>query len=186
MSARRIDPKAGTLGTATVVAIGTLMLTAASAAARDTGQERETLDGLARTHVVVYLEGATEGFSARALQTEVEQALRGVGLQVISDAQLQSDIDAGLLIVSVGSVENKRSNSDQLSGYAYRTDLNLWQITTLNRASWIRTYSATWQAPMRLGTCAPDALAADVRQSIGGQVEQFLTAYRAANPKKRH
>ncbi len=184
MSAKRIARGAPRLPTAAVV-LSALVLASPPAAARDTGQERETLDGLVRLRVVVYLEGATDGLAAPTLQKDVEQAARAAGLQLISDAQLQSGADAGLLIVSVGAVETKLLSSDQLSGYAYRTDLNLWQVTALSRANWIRTYSATWQAPMRLGTCAPDALAAEVRKSIDGQVEQFLAAYRAANPKKR-
>src|SRR5512139_1309639 len=125
MSARGMVSGIGALPAAALV-IGTLALAASPAGARDSGQERETLERLGRMRAVVYLEGATNGLAAPALQNEVEQALRGVGLQIISAAQLQSVADAGLLIVSVASVENKLSTSDQLAGYAYRTDLSLW------------------------------------------------------------
>jgi hypothetical protein len=168
-----------------IVVSTVLLVTGSSARARDTGQEQETLKGLVRVHVVVYVEGSANSVASPVLQKDVEHALQQSGLRVISGAELKSDPNAGLLIVSVGSLEDKLSGPEQLAGYAYRTDLNLWQITTLSRASWIRTYTATWQAPMRLGTCGPDAVAVEVGKSVGGQVDQFLAAYRAANPKKK-
>ena len=166
-----------------IIAAAVIALWVLPARAKDSEQERATLKGLERVRVVVYVEGTAAGVEASTLQKNVEQAVRRAGLRVITAAQRESDPDAGLLVVNVASVENTLAGSERRVGYAYRTDLNLWQVAMLLRAEWIRSYSATWQAPGRLGTCASDALAAEIEKSVDAQLNLFLAAYHAANAR---
>jgi hypothetical protein len=150
------------------------------AVALDNKFERATLAGLMGVHVVVEdMDPATEkdGLERSTLQTDVELKLRQAGIRVLTREEVFAVPGTAALYLNVNTLRHRTGL------YAYCIELELKQGVTLIRNLAITTLGATWQAPGFLGTVGADRLHT-VRDDVRDQVDQFLNAYLAANPKK--
>ena len=132
--------------------------------------DRATMRGLKAVKVVV--DAATPemeriGLSQEHLRTDIEEKLRGAGINVNNDAQ--EFLGLGI------STSPARKGPQPLS-----MDLALYQVVQLNRNKTTRTVAPTWSLqrvlllPARqMGRIVPDAM--------DDLVSQFIQAYREVN-----
>lgn len=150
------------------------------ALALDTPNERITLVGLTGVHVVVYDmsgEGEREGLTRSSLQAELEQRLRLAGLRPLGASEALRSMGRPTLELRFNLARSREA--PQL--HVYSVDLALRQQIRLARDRTIESFAITWSDPPQVGTVEP-ALLSVVRDAIRAKVEQFVTAWRAANP----
>ncbi len=153
---------------------------AASAVALDTPNERITLVGLTGVHVVVYDmsgEGEREGLTRSGLQAELEQRLRRAGLRPLGASEALSSAGRPTLELRLNLARSRQA--PQL--YVYSIDLALRQQIRLARDRTLDSFAITWSDPPEVGTVEPARLSV-VRDAVRAKVEQFITAWQAANP----
>lgn len=162
------------------VAIGVLVLAVAGpAAALDTPNERVTLAGLTRLHVVVdelSPDAEREGLTRAALQAEVERRLQQAGLRVLGGAEALAADGRPTLHVRV---EVARI-ADLPDLFLYSVDLTLRQRTWLARDRKIESHSITWSDTRQVGAVRAGRIGA-VRDAVRAKVEQFLKAWETVN-----
>jgi len=146
----------------------------------DSPVERETLTGLTGVHVVVEeMNPAAEkdGLTEFTLQMDVELKLRQAGIRVLTSGERLVAPGNPYLYLRVGTIKN------EMGLYAFDTDLELRQEVRLTRNPAITSLAATWSARGRIGSIGSRNLPS-VRDSVRDQVDEFLNAYLAANPKR--
>ena len=116
-----------------------------------------------------------DGLSRSVLIVDVELRLRQAGITVLS---ADSD-DAPILYVAVTAV---RSRYEPV--YAYFVEIDLRQVVVLGRNVSFSTYAATWWATATVATVGAARFPDSVRGSIRNQVDEFINAYLAVNPKR--
>ena len=153
----------------------------APALALDTPNERITLVGLTGVHVVVYDvggEGERAGLAPRDLQADVEQRIRKAGLRPLTANEAIKSASRPTLEVRVRLVPSAASPNL----YLYSVELALRQGIQLARNRTIESFAVTWSDPPDVGAVEAAARAATVREAIRVKVEQFVSAWLAANP----
>lgn len=160
-----------------VVLLGGL---ASPAPALDTPNERITLVGLTGVHVVVYRTG-TEGDQDRLarprLQAELEQRLRLAGLRPLGATEALGSAGRPTLEFRLSLARSRQG--PQL--YVYSVELALRQQIQLARARTLESFAITWSDPPEVGIVEP-AHVSVVLDAMRAKVDQFLAAWRAANP----
>jgi hypothetical protein len=114
------------------------------------------------------------GVTKEQLQAEVERQVRRAGITVFSGQEAAAPADLAFVVVSVTTL---RHTGDL---YAYAVDLAVYQTATLLRDPTRRSL-VTWTVGS-LGLVGADNLRA-ISTSVGQQVEHFIQAYRAVNPR---
>jgi hypothetical protein len=153
---------------------------AGPALALDTPNERITLVGLTAVHVVVYDmggEGERAGLGPRSLQAELEQRLRKAGLRALGASEALKS--ANRLTLELRLKLLRSPDAPQL--YVYSVDLALRQQIQLARNRMIESFAITWSDAPEVGAVEPGRLSV-VRDAIRAKVEQFVSAWQAANP----
>jgi len=153
---------------------------ASPASALDTPNERITLVGLTGVHVVVYDMGTErdrEGLTRPSLQAELERRLRRAGLRPLGAAEALKSVGRPTLELRLNLVKTREAH--QL--YVYSVDLALRQQIQLARARTIESFAITWSEIPEVGTVDPAQLSV-VLDAVRAKVEQFITAWQAANP----
>ncbi|HEV8440419.1 MAG TPA: hypothetical protein VGT40_20205 [Methylomirabilota bacterium] len=154
---------------------------AAPALALDTPNERITLVGLTGVHLVVYDEmhgeGERAGLGPSSLQAELEQRLRTAGLRALSASEALRSLSRPTLELRLKLMRSREV--PQL--YVYAVGLALRQQIQLARDRTIDSFAITWSEPPEVGTVEQARLSV-VRDAIRAKVEQFITAWQAANP----
>jgi hypothetical protein len=148
--------------------------------ALDTPNERITLVGLTAVHVVVYdlrAEGDRESLTRSSLQAEVEGRLRLAGLRPLGAADAMRSAGRPTLELRV----NVSRSTGAPNLYVYSVDLALRQQIQLTRARTIESYAITWSEPPDFGTVDATQFSR-IMNAVRAKVEQFLVAWRAANP----
>ena len=140
----------------------------------DSGQ----LKGIGAVHVVVEeLNPEAEGLGLRKadIQQDTELGLSTAGIRIETREQRLAR-NSGVLYVKVGS------HCDDTCGFSIEV---LYRETVLARrdpANILITFATTWKAAGTNGTVGESNLH-QVRDSVKNQVDQFINAYLAANPK---
>jgi hypothetical protein len=150
---------------------------AVPALALDTPNERITLVGLTGVHVVVHDmggEGERAGLRLRSLQAELEERLRKAGLRALGANEALKSPSRPTLELRL-----KLVRSPEL--YVYSVDLALRQQIQLARNRTIESFAVTWSEPPEVGAVEL-ARVSVVRDAIRAKVEQFVSAWQAANP----
>lgn len=153
---------------------------AAPALALDTPNERITLVGLTGVHVVVYdmgREGERAGLGPSSLQAELEQRLRKAGLRALGASDALKSASRPTLELRLKLVRSHEA--PRL--YVYSVDLALRQQIQLARNRTIESFAITWSDPPEVGA-VERARVSVVRDAIRAKVEQFVSAWQAANP----
>ena len=148
--------------------------------ALDTPNERITLVGLTGVHVVVYdmgTEGDRERLTRSRLQAELEQRLRLAGLRALGATEaLRSE---GRPTLELRFYLARSRQAREL--YVYSVDLALRQQIQLARARTLESFAITWSEPPEVGTVERAHLSV-VLDAMRAKVDQFVAAWRAANP----
>ena len=140
----------------------------------DTQIERDSLRDLDGVRVVV--ESPASGLDKDQLQKVVESKLRAAGIKV----QNQGDFPVGDPFLRLRVTTTAETNGI----VGYNVDLEFLQIVFLRRNPALTFNSAqTWKARGQVGLAPAAQLAAKIQQELSAQVDQFIAAYRAANPK---
>ena len=162
-----------------LVVVGIVTVPGIRVWALDDEAARATLKGL--PGVVVWVwdidpEIARSGVTQQQVQTEVERQVRRAGITVFSHQDAGTPADAAFLTVSVTTLRHTGGLS------AYTVDLAVYQTATLLRDPTPRSL-ATWTVGS-IGLVDPSDLRA-ISTSVSQQVEHFIRAYRAMNPRAR-
>ncbi|MCI0547270.1 MAG: hypothetical protein L0027_08295 [Candidatus Rokubacteria bacterium] len=148
--------------------------------ALDTPNERITLVGLTGVHVVVYdvgTDGERERLTRSSLQAELEKRLRLAGLRPLGATEALRSVGRPTLELRFNLARSR--HAQQL--YVYTVDLALRQQIQLARARTIESFAITWSEPPDVGTVEPSQFSV-VLDAVRAKVEQFIAAWRAANP----
>jgi len=146
----------------------------------DTPNERITLVGLTGVHVVVYDmtgEGERSGLKPASLRAELEQRLRRAGLRPLGASEALGSAGRPTLELRL----NLARSAEAPHLYVYSVDLALRQGVRLARDRTIESFAITWSDPPQVGAVEPARLSV-VRDAVRAKVEQFVTAWLAANP----
>ena len=148
--------------------------------ARDLPGERESLAGLAGVYVSVEPmdpDVEREGLARSTLQTDVELKLRQAGIRVLTEAEVFVAPGFPHLYLRVGTVRGS-----EWPLYAFEILLELRQRVMLARKPTIALDAPTWRTSS-VGSVGNKNLNR-VREPVRDQVDAFINAYLAANPKQ--
>jgi len=151
---------------------------AALGAASDSSMDRSTLRGLKAVKVVVdspATEVEREGISSDGLRITIEQKLRDAGITVDHDA-------VEFLGLNISSARPPRRTLISKGPISLVVNLGLYQIVLLNRDKATKTVTETW-GDQRVAPASPKAIEHTVDDAVEDLVNEFITAYRAMNPK---
>ncbi len=156
-----------------------LTLGAALCAASDSSMDRSTLRGLKALKVVVDSpapEVEREGVSGDGLRITIEQKLREAGITVDHDA-------VEFLGLNISSARPPRKMLMSKAPISLVINMGLYQIVLLNRDKSTKTVTETW-GDQRVAPAAPKAIEHTVSDAVDDLISEFITAYRAVNPKQ--
>jgi hypothetical protein len=140
----------------------------------DTQIERDSLRDLDGVRVVVESPGGA--LDKDQLQRAVESKVRAAGIKV----QNQGDFPVGDPFLRLRVTTTAESNGI----VGYNVELEFLQIVFLRRNPALTFNSAqTWKATGQMGLVPAARLVGKIQQELSAQVDQFIAAYRAANPK---
>jgi hypothetical protein len=137
----------------------------------------QALDGVRSVTVLVERspEAVAAGIDTTALRHQAEDAVQRLGLTLVP-AGARDSAD-GVLYVNTFTATNP-----QRSWYAAYFEVEMMQPVTIDRTPDARLYATTWEAPMRLRVVEPGKIGAEVTQVVGGMLDEFASAWKAANP----
>lgn len=141
--------------------------------------DRSTLRGLKALKVVVDSpapEVEREGVSGDSLRITIEQKLRDAGITVDHDA-------VEFVGLNISSARPPRKMLMSKSPVSLVINMGLYQIVLLNRDKSTKTVTETW-GDQRVAPAAPKAIEHAVSDAVDDLVNEFITAYRAVNPKQ--
>jgi hypothetical protein len=141
--------------------------------------DRTTLRGLKALKVVVDSpapEVEREGVSGDGLRITIEQKLREAGITVDHDA-------VEFLGLNISSARPPRKMLISKGPISLVFNLGFYQIVLLNRDKATKTITETW-GDQRVAPAAPKAIEHTVNDAVDDLVNEFITAYRAVNPKQ--
>jgi hypothetical protein len=169
-----------------IVGLSIFALALASWAWADDNEfSRPSLKGL--TGVGVVVEGLSSNMdgmnlSREQIQTDVELRLRKAGIRVFSKSELLATPGVPYLYVNLGTFPFKLANG-QTIGMAFSIDVSIKQNVTLVRDRNATVMgAATWQTGSTGSTGISQIQG--LRGVIGDQVDVFINAYFAMNPKQ--
>lgn len=139
--------------------------------AGDSAMDRATLRGLKAIKVVIDRPDPQierQGITQDQLQSEVADQLRKAGITVDENA-------SEFLGLSLKSARVRRGS------YPVALSLGVYQVVWLSRDKTIKTVAETWSA-QDVFSVPPKNLNRVFRGTVGELVDQFIRAYRAANP----
>ncbi len=162
------------------MAISALIMALVSpAVAQDTENTRATLAGLTGVEVLVEGMGTDaekDGLAKSTLQTDVELKLRQAGICVLGENERFAVPGSPLLYLRVSTLLGEGL-------YVFDIILELNQMVRLVRNPSITLLTRTWAATGKFGLVGKNKLSTK-REDVRDQVDQFINAYLAANPKK--
>jgi hypothetical protein len=165
------------VGTWTLVLL--LWLTGSPASAMDDNESsRRSLKGLRGVSVMttsVRPEFERDGLSRSTIQTDAELKLRQAGIAVVPAAS-----GGAMLYVRVNAIQ-----SDKVPGvYAFSVDVQFIQVGALVRDQEVPGLMVTWSTSPVIAMVGGARFAASIRDEVRDQVDGFVNAYLAANPKR--
>jgi len=152
-------------------------------AAAEHPMERATLKGIGAILVIIEeIEADVEraGLSNATLQTDVEVRLRQSGIRVISSSE-RNTVQGSYANLYVNV--NVLHSSNCLS-YVYSVRAEVTQPVLLERDHKIFTIASTWRATGSIATAGSARFATTAREEVRDQIDQFINAFLAMNPKR--
>ncbi len=156
----------------TIIAALVLFASATRGMAGDTPMDRATLRGIKALKVVADRTGPDlerAGLTAASLQSQVEEKLRNAGVPIDGKA---------IEFIAVRAL----AAHDRRTPYALCLSLGVYQIVSLARDAAVKTSTETWGSESVL-IIPPQQLSRATAESVDALLNQFLEAYRSANPK---
>ena len=147
--------------------------------AADDEASRASLKGLRGIYLVIQnLDPPEEqaGLTTADIRTDVELKLRLAGIPVLSEDQWLNTRGGAYLYVKVEVF----ARAD--SAWPYTSTVSVTQHVTLDRTPTIATWGSTWSVDI-LGSVG-SLKVRSIRDRLKDQVDQFINAYLAVNPKK--
>lgn len=141
--------------------------------------DRSTLRGVKALKVVVDSPAADverEGVSSDGLRITIEQKLREAGINVDHEAN-------EFLGLTVSSARPPRRMMLAKGPISLVIHLGFYQIVLLNRDKTTKTITETW-GDQRVTPAQSKTIDRAVTDAVDDLVNQFITAYRAVNPKQ--
>lgn len=164
-----------------ILLILVLGLAGSPAVAMDTELSRSTLKGLRGVSVMIEsLEPEVErdGLSRSTIETDVELKLRQAGITVVPPGDQKNSLGA-FLYVNVNAIQSSANRGL----YAYSVHVAVNQVVRLVRDREVRTVAATWSTGT-IVIVGATRISASVRENVRDQVDRFVNAYLAVNPKQ--
>lgn len=156
-----------------------LLFCAFAADAQDSALDRSSLKDLDGVRVVVEelpANVASKTFTAELLRKSIETKLRDTKIPVLNQGEFP--VGDPFLRVRVTTTAAEKGLA------AYRVDLDFAQIVFMRRNPTITFNRAqTWYATPVMGLSPTARLAENINKGMAQQVDQFIAAYLAANPK---
>lgn len=125
------------------------------------------------------------GISAERLEGLVRTRLKAADISMLSPVEQQRTAGRPGLSLHVAALGLE--NDEFL--YSVHLDLRQWVALLGNPGATLETALAvpatTWSPEYRFGIAPSDAVRADVLTAVGQMVDEFVEAYRRANPKPR-
>ena len=149
--------------------------------ARDLPGERESLVGLEGVYVLVEEMSSREeqaGLARSTLQTDVEVKLRQTGIRVLTETEGLVAPGSPFLHLHVKTV----GLGEERLFYGIVIRLQLVQAVVLARNRTIGLHAPTWESS-GVGVTGAKLLYR-MRENVRDQVDEFINAYLAANPKR--
>ena len=174
---------ASRFGWTPAMAVSAFMLALVSPAVAEgiTELEQATLAGLTGVGVIVLEMGPDAeigGLAKSTLRTDVELRLRQAGIRVLGENEALAAPGSPYLYLHVNTAKPQGGDIYAISIY-----LGLAQGVRLTRNPAIASMGTTWRARGTIGT-APANRLHQVRDAVRDNVDEFINAYLAANPKK--
>jgi len=142
---------------------------------------RETLQGMRGVNVLVEgikEEAEKDGLTTRQLQTDVEVELRKAGIRVLTEEQSLKSPGKPYLYLYV--ITLKREGGRE---YVYCIELSLRQNVYLSRKRSMDLIATTFGPLGGVGVASVAHMSNHVRKIVRDQVNRFINAYLAVNPK---
>ena len=118
------------------------------------------------------------GLSERSLRSDIEVQLRRAAVRVLSQVQQCGALPCLYVHVTTTTVPGTTNST------ASFVHVGLQQLMSLSRDTSVALSVETWRALGRIGL-APSAQTADrVRDAVRNEVDQFITAFLDANPRR--
>lgn len=162
------------IGTGILVA---LLLSGSSAWGFGTELSRSSLAGI--EGITVRIEGNIENeldqesLTKDKLKVEAESRLKKAGIALLSDLEFLKTKERPMLNITIDTLKHGK-------GYIFSVTAQLYQHVYLINQSQDRTYPATtWSGPGAMGIFYDPE---DLKVLINESVDEFITAYRLANP----
>ena len=121
-------------------------------------------------------EGASKaGLFAWQLKTDIELRLREAGLAILPPSAAPG---SQVLFAQVSLTPGE-------SGLvAYSVHMTFGEAVRLMRVPTVLTFGTTWEGPRVLGYASAEHVGEQVRRAVNDQLNSFLNAWLAVNPKK--
>jgi len=159
--------------------IGVLVILSSASILSADERDRESLRDLQDVRVAVEdlsLATPVKGFSADELRKTVESKLEQAGIAVAN----QGEFPVGDPYLRVRATTTKKDGGL----VAYQVEVDFVQLVFLRRNPSVTFNRAqTWKASSRVGIVAAPRLAEQMRRELADQLDQFIAAYKAVNPK---
>ena len=157
-----------------------LLSIAIIASASDDKTDRATLKGIKSICVVVEVADQTHSkLSKEDLQTEIEGKLKLAGLAI--DTNGTTCLYLNVRVLQAIGRQAIRRKEKPIPLYAVDVRLEFLQTVALTRNPAVKTYAPTWSTA-NMATVASDDLAKTTLEITHSLVDQFITAYKSANP----
>jgi len=118
------------------------------------------------------------GLTKSELQADVEQRLRWAGIRVLGREEWRGTTGWPVLYVQVSL--HTPHKVDIFSLYIH---VQLFEHVALERDPTIKIPALTWAPTAYVGTSGKRYLKRGIQHQVRDQVDQFIAAYRSANPK---
>jgi hypothetical protein len=166
---------------ARAVACGLFLLAGArTSAANDTEETRKTLAGMREFMVSCQVDEDLEAADLDSLmiQADAELKLRQSGIRVVKLDKVRN-IDTAMLCVAITAFELEESPPIT---YVYELEIAVKQAVSLLRRPAVVTLANTWSTSL-VGYVDERAAKSSLRDNLRDQLDLFLNAYLAANPR---
>jgi hypothetical protein len=118
-----------------------------------------------------------DGLSQTSISTDVAQQLRAAGIRILTQEEWSKS--PGRPMLSIEIVTHKARG---IPLYIFGVEVSLKEQVTALRSGQSLTAS-TWESDV-IGNVSDANVAETVRDNVRAEVDKFINAYRAANPKR--
>jgi len=158
-----------------------LLLISSTSRSASSDQEQASLAGLSALRIVVEAPDDDQdklALGESALLKEVEARVLAAGIRILGEPAWRATPGRPALKVDV-AITGRRKESR-----VFLVEIELEQDVRLDRDPGKTGPAPTWSAAPRFGLLAPSAGAAPILQAVRDGLDEFVTAWRRANPKR--